>query len=293
MEVKKYKGDRLSVNLECDLIKKDKSVFPADLTMGSLCDAQGFPFGFVVIIRDLTEKKELEKKLFNAERLAAIGELAGMVGHDLRNPLAAIKNAVYFLKKKGASIQEDQAKEMLEIIGKGIDNSDKIINDLLDYARNIHLELQVNSVQNVLTDALAMVKIPENVKVINTVSEEPTFRIDKNKIERVFINLVKNAIEAMPNGGTITLNCKKTNDNVEITVADTARGISEDVLPKIFTPLLTTKAQGMGFGLAICKRIIVAHGGLITVETEKDKGATFKITLPIETEQTTEDKKVG
>jgi signal transduction histidine kinase len=245
------------------------------------------PYGFVALIRDLSEKKELEKRLFNAERLAAIGELAGMIGHDLRNPLAAIKNAVYFLKKKGASIKEEQAKTMLETIEKGIDHSDKIINDLLDYARNMHLELQVNSVRNVLTDAMTMARIPEKVQVINTVSEDSTFRVDQNKIERIFINLIKNAIDAMPNGGTITINCKQANDNVEITFADTGTGIPEEIIPKIFSPLFTTKAQGMGFGLAICKRIVEAHKGTITVETEKGKGTTFKVTLPIELKQTT------
>jgi len=187
-----------TTSLECCLTKKDGSTYPVELTISSLRDAQEMPYGFVVIIRDLTEKKELEKKLFNAERLAAIGELAGMVGHDLRNPLAAIKNAVYFLKKKGASIKEEQAKTMLETIESGVAHSDKIINDLLDYARNIHLELEVDSVRNVLIDALTVVRIPENVQVLNAVPEEPTIRVDKNKIERVFINLVKNAIDAMP-----------------------------------------------------------------------------------------------
>jgi PAS domain S-box-containing protein len=281
-----------STTLECSLIKKDMSIYPAELTIGSLRNAQGFPLGFVAIIRDLTEKKSLENKLFQAERLAAIGELAGMVGHDLRNPLQGIKNAVYFLKKKGALIPEDQAKAMLQSIEKGVDHSDKIINDLLDYARNMHLELQENSVQNVLIDALTMVRIPENVQVINTISEEPTFRIDKNKIERVFINLIKNAIDAMPNGGTITINSKQANSSVDITFADTGTGIPAEILPKIFSPLFTTKAQGMGFGLAICKRIIEAHGGTITIETEKGKGTAFKVTLPIETKQTTEGEKV-
>jgi len=214
-----------------------------------------------------------------------------MVGHDLRNPLAAIKNAVYFLKKKGTSIQEEQATTMLEAIETGIDHSDSIINDLLDYARNLHLELQEISVGNVLTDALAMVRIPENVKVKNTVSEEPTFRVDKNKIERVFINLVKNSVDAMPNGGTITINCKQANGSVEITCADTGTGIPEEIIPRIFSPLFTTKAQGMGFGLPICKRIIEAHGGIITVKTEKGKGTAFTFTLPIETKKPTEDKK--
>ena len=275
----------LPIHVECNIIKKDMSAYPAELSIGSRRDSQGVPFGFVVMIRDLTKRKELEKRLFHAERLAAIGELAGMVGHDLRNPLAAIKNAVYFLKKKGSSIKEEQAKEMLETIEKGIAHSDKIINDLLDYARNMHLELQENSVQNVLTDALAMVRIPERVKVINTVSEEPTFRIDRNKIERVFINLAKNAVDAMPNGGMITISCKQTNDGVEIAFEDTGTGIPEEIMPKLFSPLFTTKAQGMGFGLAICKRVIEAHGGTITVKTKKNKGTTFKVSLPIETKQ--------
>jgi PAS domain S-box-containing protein len=289
--LKKLENDNPSpIRLECNIIKKDMSVYPAELTIGSMRDAQGVPFGFVVMVKDLTEKKELEKKLFNAERLAAIGELAGMVGHDLRNPLQGIKSAVYFLKKKGDI--RPHTKAMLEIIDKGIDHSDKIINDLLDYARNMHLELQVASVRSVLINARTMVKIPENVKIINNVSEEPTFRIDENKIERVFINLIKNAIDAMPEGGTITINSKQANDSIEVTVADTGSGIPEEILPKIFSPLFTTKAQGMGFGLAICKRIVEAHGGTITVETEKGKGTAFKVSLPIEPKQIIGDEKV-
>ena len=284
-------GSGSPIHLECNIIKKDMSVYPAELTAGSLRDAQGAPFGYVVMIRDLTEKRGLEKKLSNAERLAAIGELAGMVGHDLRNPLQGIKSAAYFLKKKGATIKEDQAKAMLEAIEKGVEHSDKIINDLLDYSGNMRLELQVNSVRNVLIDALTMVRIPENVKIINTISGETTLIIDKNKIERVFINLVKNAIDAMPNGGTITLTCKQANGCVEITFADTGMGIPEEIMPKIFSPLSTTKAQGMGFGLAICKRMIEAHGGTITVETEKGKGTAFTVTLPIDLKPITEGEK--
>jgi PAS domain S-box-containing protein len=288
-KLEENKDSSSPVHLECNIVKKDSSVYPAELALGFLQNSQGDPFGYVVMIRDLTEKKGLETKLFNTERLAAIGELAGMVGHDLRNPLAAIKNAAYFLKKKGATIPESQAKEMLEIIHNAIDHSDKIINDLLDYSRIMHLELQVCSVKNVLLDSLAFARVPENVKILNTVSEEPTFRIDKTKIERVFINLVKNAIDAMPNGGTITINCKQVDNSIEITFADTGSGITDEILPKLFSPLLTTKAQGMGFGLAICKRIVDAHGGLIGVETEKGKGTVFKITLPIEAKQATDN----
>jgi PAS domain S-box-containing protein len=226
--------------------------------------------------------EETQIRLVKTERLAAIGELAGMIGHDLRNPLTGIKNATYLLKKKGSKLPETEIKAMLEIIEKGIDHSDKIINDLLDYAREMQLELQIHPLQWLLTEALTMIKVPENVKIINKIPDTLSIKIDQDKIERVFINLVKNAMDAMPNGGTITLNCEQKNGNVEISFVDTGSGIPEELLPKIFSPLFTTKAKGMGFGLAICKRIIEAHRGKITVESNSGKGTTFTITLPVE-----------
>ncbi len=276
------------IHLECNIIKKDMSVYPAELSIGSLRDPQNVPFGFVVIIRDLTEKKELEKKLSNAERLAAIGELAGMIGHDMRNPLAAIKNAVYFIKKKGASIQEEQAKIMLETIEEGIAHSDKIINDLLDYSREMRLELTKYPAHTLVDEATRMIQVPDGIQIINNVQEETLIWVNADKMMRVFLNLIKNAIDAMHEKGTLEISSCQTRDHVEVDFADTGPGIPEETLQKLFTPLFTTKAQGMGFGLAICKRIIEAHGGLITVETEQGKGTTFKITLPIEPNQTSE-----
>lgn len=226
--------------------------------------------------------KQTQAKLVKSERLAAIGELAGMIGHDLRNPLTGIKNSAYFLKKKGNTIPETQTKEMLETIDKCVDYSNKIVNDLLDYSREIHLEMQEYSPRKLLEESLAMVNVPDTIEIVNQIDEKPQLMVDLTKIKRVLINLIKNAIEAMPNVGKLTLYGKKLNDLFEISVADTGPGISDEVLPKLFTPLFTTKAQGMGFGLAICKRIVEAHGGTITVKTATGEGTTFKITLPIE-----------
>jgi len=282
-----------AIHIECSITKKDMSVYPAELTFSSLRDARGALFGLVVMIRDLTEKKELEEKLSNAKRLAAIGELAGMVGHDLRNPLAAIKNAVYFLKKKGALIKEEQAKTMLETMEAGIAHSDKIINDLLDYSREMHLELTKYSARTLVDESIAMIEVPDRIQIVNHVYEVTFIWVNSDKMKRVFINLIKNAIEAMPENGTLKISSYQTGDQVEIAFADTGSGIPKETLQKLFTPLFTTKAQGMGFGLAICKRIVEEHGGLITVETEHGKGTTFKINLPIETKQLTEDIKIG
>jgi signal transduction histidine kinase len=237
--------------------------------------------------------KDANERLVKSERFAAIGELAGMVGHDLRNPLAGIKNATYFLKKKGSALSEEQSRAMLENIEKGIEHSDKIINDLLEYAGEIHLELQVISAHTILENVLYLIKIPDTVKIVNEIPKNLTVRVDQNKIGRVFINLVKNAIDAMPKGGTVTIKCEPTKDLAEISVADTGTGIPKDVLPKMFTPLFTTKAQGMGFGLAICKRVVEAHGGKISVETTQGVGTTFKVTLPNEAKKESTLKRSG
>jgi PAS domain S-box-containing protein len=237
-------------------------------------------------LEDLVKEKtvqleQAQAQLVKSERLAAIGELAGMVGHDLRNPLTGIKNAAYYLKKKGATCPEGQAKEMLEIIDKAIDHSNKIINDLLDYSREMHLELTECTPHTLLDDAVRMIQVPDRVQIVNHVLEESQVRVDADKMMRVFINLIKNAIDAMPEEGTLEITSRQTRDNLEIAFADTGMGIPDEVLPKIFSPLFTTKAQGMGFGLAICKRIIESHGGTITVKTAVNKGTAFTITLPI------------
>jgi PAS domain S-box-containing protein len=227
--------------------------------------------------------KQAQEKLVKTERLAAIGELAGMVGHDLRNPLTGIKNSAYYLKKKGAQISEVQAKEMLNTIDRCVDYSNKIVSDLLDYSREIRLDLQECSLRKLLAEALDMMNMPEKVEILNDVPEELHLRVDSDKIKRVFINLVKNAIDAMPNGGKLTIAGKQVSDcSLELSFSDTGTGINEEIMPKLFSPLSTTKAQGMGFGLAICKRIIEAHGGKITVKTAKGKGTAFTIILPIE-----------
>jgi len=235
------------------------------------------------LVEERTEQlQQTQAKLIKSERLAAIGELAGMVGHDLRNPLTGIKNATYYLKKKGSACTDDNRREMLEIIENAIEHANTTINDLLDYSREMHLELAECSPTSLLKGALSIVQIPDHIEIIDYTLNKPTIRTDAVKMERVFINLIKNAIDAMTKKGTLEIRSTQTNGNVEIAFADTGIGVPENIMPKLFTPLTTTKAQGMGFGLAICKRIVEAHDGKITVESVMGKGATFTITLPIE-----------
>jgi signal transduction histidine kinase len=228
--------------------------------------------------------KQLEKanqRLVKAERLAAIGELAGMVGHDLRNPLTGIKNAAYYLKKKGEACTEANNTAMLEVIDSAIEHANRIINDLLDYSREIHLELEERTPCLLLAEALMLVQIPDKIKFVDRTHDEPKMTVDVGKLIRIFVNLIKNAVDAMPTGGTLEVRSRQEADNVEFTFKDTGIGMSEEVMSKLFSPLFTTKAQGMGFGLAICKRIIEAHGGKIKVQSALGKGTTFTVTVPV------------
>jgi len=226
------------------------------------------------------ELVEAQNKLVKSERLAAIGEVAAMVGHDLRNPLTGIAGATYYLKNKLGSRMDQKAGEMFELIEKDIEYSNKIVTDLLDYSREMQLELREITPREIVSEALSSVRIPENITVLNHANGELKMRVDVKKLQRVFINLIKNAVDAMPCGGKLTIKSKKANGNVEISFADTGAGIPHEILGKLWTPFLTTKAKGMGLGLPICRRIVEAHGGKIAVRSNTKEGTTFTVRVP-------------
>jgi signal transduction histidine kinase len=131
-------------------------------------------------------------------------------------------------------------------------------------------------------EALSSVEIPKSIQVVNKAKSPVKIKVDFEKMKRIFINLIRNAVEAMPNGGTLTVKSRKRGDKIEFTFSDTGVGMSEEVLKKLWTPLFTTKAKGMGFGLPVCKRFVEAHGGSIRAESTLGKGTTFTVTIPIE-----------
>jgi len=273
-----------------------------------IIDKDGRVTGLAGISRDITEIKEMEEKLrqysehleelvqerteelrqtnaklVKAERLAAIGELAGMVGHDLRNPLTGIKGAVYYLKTKYGAEADLKTKEIFETADKAIDYSNKIINDLLDYSRNLTLEPVNTTPKALLKNALSLVEVPERIKIVDATEGKREIKADTMSMSRVFINIITNAFDAMPEGGTLTVTSRAVKGKVEITFKDTGTGMSKETLSKLTrgSPLFTTKAKGMGLGLPICKRIVEAHGGKISLESALGKGTTITITIPV------------
>ncbi len=248
--------------------------------------------GVFAAARDITEQKkaeeeakEAEKKLKDSERLAAIGATAGMVGHDIRNPLQAITSDVYLAKTDLASIPESEEKksalESLQEIEKNVDYINKIVQDLQDYARPLNPNPGEADLKLVIEKLLSKNGLPKNIRVNVAVEDDAkTLVADADYLNRILYNLVTNSVQAMPNGGKLTIHVYKEANDFVITVKDTGMGIPKAIQSKMFTPMFTTKSKGQGFGLPVVKRMTESLGGTVSFESEEGKGTTFTIRLP-------------
>jgi PAS domain S-box-containing protein len=266
-------------NYETLMVTKFSVDKQVSISASVIKDKKGKNLGTTFIIHDLTRRKKNEERILRNERFVAIGELAGMVGHDLRNPLTSIQAAAYYLKKKNSNL-DDTSKEMLAIIETSIQYSNKIVNDLLDYSREIKLKIEETSAKNLLENTLAIMRVPKTVTVVDHTLDSNIVHVDRVNMSRVFMNIINNAFEAMPNGGTLTIKSTEKDDNLKVSFEDTGSGMTKQTISNLWTPLFTTKARGMGFGLPICKRIVETHNGNIQVTSTPNKGTTFTITIP-------------
>jgi PAS domain S-box-containing protein len=235
------------------------------------------------------ELRAAQERLVRHERLAMLGKLAGSVSHELRNPLGVIANAVYYL---GLAQPEagDKIKEYLEIIDKETRIADKIISDLLDFSRIKSAELEPVLINELVIQALERYPIPESIQITLKMPRElPYVYADRQQVMQVLGNLLTNACQAMPGGGALTIRGKLSSSNgqpfVSISIKDSGVGIPPENAGKIFEPLFTTKAKGIGLGLAICKSLVEANGGQIEFKSELNKGSQFTLSLPVYREQ--------
>ncbi len=229
--------------------------------------------------------KEADEKLKVAERMAAIGETAAMVGHDIRNPLQAIVGELYLEKEEVCSLPEGETRsnllESIRAIEENIFYVNKIVSDLQDFARPLKAEEQEVDVNTVIADALSMVPIPSNLQVqIDVSSDFPMLNASNQMLKRALTNLVQNAVQAMPDGGQLTIKATANSGKGVIVVEDTGVGIPEEVKAHLFKPLITTKAKGQGLGLAVVKRLIEAQNGTVRFESEAGNGAKFIVEIP-------------
>lgn len=232
--------------------------------------------------------EERTKQLQIAERFAIIGELATMIGHDMRNPLQVITNMQYLLEMKISKMHPDEASvlvkhgipEIFNRIRTEVLYLNKIVSDLQDYARDIHPEVSIVNPVLVMDEILKNISIPDNIQVIKRIESDFLISGDPFLLTRVLENLINNAIQAMEKGGILTLKISRAKENVCIMISDTGVGIPPESLSKIFEPLYTTKPKGTGLGLAVTKRLVEAHGGTITLVNTSSEGTTFEVTLP-------------
>ena len=233
------------------------------------------------VCRHAEEKlREAQEDLARKERLAMLGRLAGGVGHELRNPLGVITNAVYFLKT-ALPDANDTVKEYLSMISSEVANAEKIVSDLLDLSRNRFPDRHRVELAEVISGVLARQTSPAGVTAtIEIGSDLPPVFVDGRQMAQVFANLVTNAYQSMDNGGTLVIRACEETDCVEISFSDTGCGIPVQDLARVFEPLVTTKARGIGVGLTVPKKLVEINGGCIRVESEEGKGATFAVRLP-------------
>ncbi|MEE9403007.1 MAG: ATP-binding protein, partial [Desulfobacteria bacterium] len=228
------------------------------------------------------EVKDAQEQLVRRERLAVLGQLAGGVGHEMRNPLGAIRNAAYFLNM-ALKDPEQGVKDAVGILEREVLTSERIISSLLDFARPEPATRINVDINDVVRTAVSRAPVPENVEIKSHLDETlPTVVADPDQLNQAFGNFILNAIQAMPEGGQLAIKSETPSPEwVAVSFIDTGIGIAEEKLGKVFEPLFTSKAKGIGLGLALTKIIVEGNEGTIDVESKVGKGTTFTVSLPV------------
>ena len=318
-------GAVVNKTVELTALRKDGCEIPVELSLSSV-KIKG-KWNAIAIVRDITSHKRAEKEirdknvaleqrseqllsaqeeLIRKEKLAVLGQLSGSVAHEMRNPLAVISNAVYFLKALQMS-QDERIKEYLEIISEEVGNAGNIITNVLDFSRTKTPNIVPTKVSQLVKNVLDRCAVPDGITISTNLPESlPLLKVDPLQIYQVMQNLITNAIQAMPQGGSVTISARSVHDSqaqpresdgnvvqigeadfnsgsgfIEISVLDTGEGISPENMKKLFQPLFTTKVRGIGLGLTLCRNLTEANGGCIAAESRQAEGTLFRVTLPV------------
>lgn len=278
---KAFLENRIFENIEVTLNKMGKdihvriSLYPLNL--------ENKKKGLVIIIDDITEVKKLQKELLRSEKLAALGELSTGVAHEIRNPLGIIKAIEQTMKNELKDNPE--ALEELNIIDEEVERANKVVKALMELGRPHKGEKVLYPVDSVIEDVLTIANkyiMQHDVKLLFNKSDDTNAIIDKELLKQAFVNIIFNAVQAMPDGGKLTI----SSDNlhgvfIKVLFEDTGIGIKEENIEKIFNPFYTTKEEGTGLGLSIVHKIIEEHGGAISVYSKEGKGTVFEVMLPV------------
>jgi len=263
----------------------------SDLELNGLKDVYVFQF------RDLTNVKRMERELRIRDRMAVLGEMAGSIAHEIRNPLGSISGSLQILKGGKLSTEEPQAQELMDIVIRESERLSKTIDGFLEYARPGPFEPEQVDLLQLVKDTIAL--------LANSVELRPDHKlevlsppgayislVDPNQIRQVFWNLARNAIQAMPDGGQLTVSLGRTPKGIEVVFEDTGSGMSSEDIEAFFQPYVSGSARGTGLGLAVVYRILTRHEVNIEVESEVNRGTRFLLTFPSAIDDATDEQLV-
>ncbi|WP_020677881.1 PAS domain S-box protein [Geopsychrobacter electrodiphilus] len=307
-EVKRAIAEKSAFVVEYRLKHKDGGIRWMSENGMPVYGPDGAPFYIDGVIFDITEQKQVEEQirklneeledrvrertqqlldaqeeLVRKEKLALLGQVAGSVGHELRNPLGVMNNAIYFLQTVLMDADET-TREYLEIIKTEIADADRIVSDLLDSVRTKPPHSAAISIQELINQTLRTLTLPATITVALDIPEAlPPVRVDARQVQQVFRNLISNGMESISEEGVLTVEAleNRQEGTVSVRVSDTGCGMPPEVLANVFQPLFTTKARGIGLGLVVVKNLVQANGGTIEVQSEAGLGSTFTIVLPV------------
>jgi two-component system sensor kinase FixL len=262
--------------------RRDGSEFPMSISF-SVAEIRDELY-FTGIVRDITEYKQMEDRLVRAERLAAVGNTVSHIAHEIKNPLAIIGGFAQQLQKIPGLEEKNQHK--LGIIMEEVSRLEDMIAQMRDFVKHPSIKKEPGNMDALLDEVVEMFEDKANEQNVTLKREKGpenlTVAFDQQQIRQVLINLFKNALEAMPHGGELTVTSQVTETNLEVSIGDTGQGMTPEVKANIFQPYFTTKEKGTGLGLAISQTILEEHGGGIFVDSAPGAGSTFTIQLPLQ-----------
>jgi PAS domain S-box-containing protein len=244
-----------------------------------LFDKEGNREGLVVMGRDITELREAEERLLRSEKLSVVGELSASVAHEIRNPLTSLKGFVQLLQ-----MEDDQHQNYYQIMLDELNRINHIVGELLLLAKPQHIKFTTMGIQKILNDVISLLGVEaslHNVQInVNFLKKDLLIECEPNQLKQLFINIIKNAIEATNNNGTVIITLEHIEKDILITIKDNGCGISKDRLERIGEPFYSSKEKGTGLGLTVSSKIVQAHEGTIRFESEINQGTTVSISLP-------------
>jgi signal transduction histidine kinase len=234
--------------------------------------------GTVKVFEDLTEVEALRRRVRQKDRLAALGEMAATVAHEIRNPLGGLKGYAALLSRDVDA--GDPRSRLVSKILEGANQLEAVVSDLLEYTRPVQLRLEPTHCAETVDAVIRYLRdVPEGVAVRNGVDAEHYVLADGLKLRQVLLNIMQNAVQSIDGAGEVSVTCEREAGSIVMRIADTGRGIDADLLERVFSPFYTTREKGTGLGLAVAAKIVEAHGGKLWAESEAGRGSTFFVRL--------------